>query len=276
VVIAIPMALLGFTDLEQLSQLALVATSIAFLPSVTLATWIARRWIDRRSFRSLGLEIDGRSLRDLGVGFAIPLPLFGLVTLVEAALGWLEFEGWAWADPDPLIAVGAPLGMLVVFAAVGFYEELLFRGYYLYNMIDGANLPFAILTSSLIFALAHLTNFGASFFSTIGIFAAGIFLTYGWLRTGALWLPIGLHIGWNFFQGPIFGFSVSGNPTPALIHQQVNGPELITGGEFGPEAGLIALPIMAVGMVLIWWYTRGRNGDLATAETAEQSNHPLD
>jgi membrane protease YdiL (CAAX protease family) len=258
VAIAIPLAILGFTDLEGLSQYILLATSLAFLPSITLSTWIARRWLDRRSFRSLGLELDRTVLRDLGVGFIIPLPLFTLIYLVESAFGWLEFQRWGWDETGLVIGLGSVFAMLVVFAAVGFYEELLYRGYYLVNLTEGTNLPVALLLSALVFALAHLGNFSASLASTVGIFVAAFFLAYGWLRTRSLWLPIGLHIGWNFFQGPIFGFQVSGNPTPALIHHSVTGPDLITGGAFGPEAGLIALPAMAVGIGLIWVYTRGR------------------
>lgn len=271
-VMIIPLALLGLARLDQFSDSALIATSIAVLPAATLATWVARRWIDRRSFRSLGLSIDQHSLRDIGVGFAIPLPLFAMIYAAELSLGWLEFRSWAWTDANLLIAVGAPLAFLVVFVAVGFYEELLFRGYYMYNLIDGTNLPIAILTTSLLFSIAHLTNFGASLQSAIGIFAAGLFLAYGWYRTGALWLPIGLHIGWNFFQGPIFGFQVSGTPSPALIQQQVSGPELVTGGPFGPEAGLIILPAMAIGAGLIWWYSRGR----PIASDGSATNQPIE
>ncbi len=108
------------------------------------------------------------------------------------------------------------------------------------------------------FALAHLGNFSSSIASSIGLFAAGYFLAYGWLRSRALWLPIGLHIGWNFFQGPVFGFAVSGTPTPSIVVHSVEGPELLTGGGFGPEAGLIVLPLMTLGSALIWLYTRGR------------------
>ena len=91
-----------------------------------------------------------------------------------------------------------------------------------------------------------------------GIFFAGLFLAYGYLRTGQLWLSIGLHIGWNFFEGVIFGFPVSGLDIYRLIRHQIQGPEIWTGGAFGPEAGLIVLPALAVGSVLIYFYTRDR------------------
>jgi CRISPR/Cas system-associated protein Csm6 len=72
-------------------------------------------------------------------------------------------------------------------------------------------------------------------------------------------LSIGLHIGWNFFEGTVFGFQVSGSTFFRLIIQSVKGPELITGGDFGPEAGLIVLPAMLLGAGLIYAYTHNRS-----------------
>ena len=238
--------------------LLLAISILVALVAVTISVWIARRALDRRAFRSLGLEWGAPAYRDLLIGFLIPLPLFALIFLAQWRLGWLEIEGWGWSEGNlASTLIGVALG-LAGFLAVGFYEELLFRGYYLQNLRDGTGLGLALFLSSAIFALAHLGNFSASVASTAGILGAGYFLAYGWLRTSSLWLPIGLHIGWNFFQGPVFGFAVSGSTTPSVVVHTVEGPELLTGGGFGPEAGLIVLPLMALGSALIWVYTRGR------------------
>lgn len=263
--VAVPLAVFGFTDLDRLSELILPLTSLAMLPAVTLATWSARRFLDRRSFASLGLKLGRRTWRDLLVGALIPAPLFAAVYAVFSALGWLEFDGWSWSQAQIPSALLSLFAIGLVFVAVGFYEELLFRGYYLQNLIDGTNLPLAVLISSALFSLAHLGNFSASWASTLGILLAGLFLTFAWVRGGSLWLPIGIHIGWNFFQGPVFGFAVSGTPTPTLIQHTVSGPTLITGGAFGPEAGLTVVPAMAVGSALIWLYTRARNHKTSSA-----------
>jgi hypothetical protein len=154
--------------------------------------------------------------------------------------------------------LGVVGGSLAVFALVGFYEELTFRGYYLHNLRDGLGLAPAVLLSSLVFALAHAGNPFASWTSTVGLIAAGLFLAYAWIRTRRLWLPIGLHLGWNFFQGTVFGFPVSGTTAPGLLLQRAEGPPLLTGGGFGPEAGLIVLPAMLLGAWLIRLYTAGR------------------
>jgi hypothetical protein len=148
---------------------------------------------------------------------------------------------------------------LVLFIIVGYQEELLSRGYHLQNLVDGLNLPLGILLSSSVFALLHLGNPSADWVSTAGILFAGIFLAYAWVRTGKLWLPIGLHIGWNFFEGTIYGFPVSGTGGFHFIRQTVSGPKLVTGGGFGPEAGLVVIPALALGALAIWWYSRRRS-----------------
>lgn len=260
IVIVVTMIAPDLVAAEGTPQLLLLAlSSVVALPAATLSVLIARRALDRRSISSLGLEWGPFTIRDLTVGFLIPLLLFALTFLLQWGLGWLKIEGWGWADSGlALNMLGVLLG-LIGFIAVGFYEELLFRGYYLQNLRDGTGLVLALLLTSLLFAVAHLGNFSASIASTIGIFSAGYFLAYGWVRTRALWLPIGVHIGWNFFQGPVFGFAVSGNSTPSIVVQTSQGPELFTGGGFGPEAGLLVLPMMVLGSVLIWLYSRGRD-----------------
>ena len=116
-----------------------------------------------------------------------------------------------------------------------------------------------VILSSLIFALMHLGNPNVSVMAVLGLIAAGFFLAFGYLRTRHLWLPIGLHIGWNFFEGTVFGFQVSGLDIYRLIEQTVQGPQIFTGGEFGPEAGLILIPGLALGVALIYFYSRIRN-----------------
>lgn len=235
---------------------------LAPLAGITMATWGARRWLDRRSFRGLGLELDEFAWRDLLFGTLMPGALFGVIFLIEWAAGWLALEGTALSTRGAGPTVLSLLNWFVIFIIVGYQEELLSRGYHLQTLIEGLNLPLGVFISSAVFAVLHVFNPHASVLSTLGILFAGYFLAYGWLRTGQLWLPIGLHIGWNFFQGPIFGFPVSGLEGFHLLSHEVSGPQLLTGGRFGPEAGLLGYLAMAVGAVLIWSYTQEREGPL--------------
>jgi hypothetical protein len=112
------------------------------------------------------------------------------------------------------------------------------------------------LISSAVFGALHLSNPHASWVAAVGILFAGLFLALGYLRTGQLWLSIGLHIGWNFFEGVVFGFPVSGTASYPLLRIQVSGPPLWTGAAFGPEAGLIVMPAILFGALLILLYSR--------------------
>jgi hypothetical protein len=224
--------------------------------AIIASIYFARRWFDRRSLVSLGIRWDDTAIRDLLFGIFVPALLFGIIFLLEWALGWLEFEGFAWQQSEFSIA---PVGYyFFAFILVGFYEELLSRGYQLQNLAEAIGLRWAIFASSAIFSLLHLANPSASIASVLGILAAGYFLAYPYLLTGSLWISIGLHIGWNFFEGPVFGFPVSGLETTALLIHSDTGPALITGAAFGPEAGFIVLPIMALGAGLTYLYVQGR------------------
>ena len=259
VTIAILMLDVVRPDLEVFdSTYLLVGSTVAAVPASVLATWLARRFLDRRPFRSLGFSITPRAGLDLAAGFLIAGIQIGAIYALELATGWLRFEAWAW-DSRPALGVALPLvGWLLLYLAVAFYEELLFRGYYLQNITEGMGMIFGVGLSSAVFGLAHITNPDASPAAALGILGAGAFLAFGWVRTRQLWLPIGLHLGWNFFEGPVFGFPVSGTSSFRLIQQSTVGPTLATGGPFGPEAGLVVLPALLLGGILVWLLTRGR------------------
>jgi len=182
----------------------------------------------------------------------------GLIYALMSAFGWLTFQGFAW-DFDPLgLVIKNVLVFFAMFILVGWNEELLSRGYHLQTIASGLNLFWGVVISSAIFGILHLGNPNATWVSAAGIFFAGIYLAYGYIRTKQLWLPIGLHIGWNFYEGVVFGFPVSGLDIYALLRIQVSGPVLWSGGAFGPEAGLIVLPSLIVGGALIYWFTKNR------------------
>ena len=119
----------------------------------------------------------------------------------------------------------------------------------------------AALLSSAIFGVLHAANPNASAISTFNIVLAGLFLGLGLLLTGELAIPIGLHITWNFFQGNVFGFAVSGlDAGTTFIAVEQGGNALLTGGAFGPEAGLIGIAAILLGSLLIVLWVRWRYG----------------
>ncbi len=249
---------LGASLLGPLVGGSLILQQVLNFIIITGSVYIARRWLDKRSFESLGLKLDGHTLIDILTGIGITFVQMGFIYVAMFALGWLTFQGFAW-EFDPIsVVVTSVLGTFVAFVLVGWNEELLSRGYHLQTIASGLNLFWGVVISSAVFGLLHLGNPNATWVSAAGIFFAGLYLAYGYIRTKQLWLSIGLHIGWNFFEGVVFGFPVSGLDIYPLLRIKVHGPEIWTGGAFGPEAGLIVLPSLIVGALLIYLYTSKR------------------
>ena len=171
------------------------------------------------------------------------------VFLVEYSAGWIDVRTLFSVGLRDVPFVIAIIGPLAVFIVVGITEEILSRGYQLRNLAEGLNFPLigprwaivmAWLISSSLFGLLHVFNPNSTWISTVYLMLAGIFLGLGLVLTGRLGLPIGLHITWNFFQGNVYGFPVSGNDfsSTTFIAIEQGGPDLWTGGAFGPGGGL--------------------------------------
>jgi membrane protease YdiL (CAAX protease family) len=245
-------------SLLQISPEVMLFGVIIEFFAITISVFLAVRFIDKRSLESLGLKLNIQTLFDILMGIGIALVQMGFIYILMLGLGWLTFEGFAW-EFDPInVVITNVLIFFVTFIFVGWNEELLSRGYHLQTIASGLNLFWGVMISSAAFGFLHLRNPNASWVSTAGIFFAGVYLAYGYIRTRQLWLSIGLHIGWNFFEGVVFGFPVSGLDIYALTRIKVLGPEIWTGGAFGPEAGLIVLPSLLLGAGLIYLYTMRR------------------
>ena len=254
------------------SSPAFLATgAVASLVAVLVSVWVAGRFFDRRrSFSGFGLRPDREWWLDLGFGLFLGALLMTAIFLVELAAGWIEVTG-TFERPGGGAFFPAIIAPVVLFLCVGIYEELLSRGYQLKNMAEGLNYPglgprgavvVAWVISSSLFGLLHLANPNATLVSTINIAFAGLLLGAGYVLTGRLGLPIGLHITWNFFQGSVFGFPVSGRDAlgATFISIEQGGPALFTGGSFGPEAGLLDIAATIVGGLLIWLWVYARSG----------------
>jgi CAAX protease family protein len=243
-----------FFGSKNLPDVFFLVLTIVSAISTTVAVWVCRRFIDRRSFSSLGLTLNMQAIYDVAAGIGIAIVIMGVIFAFEWMMGWLTINGFAWDyDTRTQIIIGI-LIWLSTFLLTGWNEELSFRGYTLQNLIDGLNVPLGVIISSVWFGLAHLGNPFASWTAVVGILVAGVFFAWCYLITKQLWLPVGLHIGWNLAEGVIFGFPVSGLQTYQLVRQRVAGPDLITGGKFGPEAGLVLLPALALGALLVYGY----------------------
>lgn len=254
----------------SMHPLVLAAGGVSALLFMLLSYWVAARWLDRRQFRDFGFHFSEAWWLDLGFGLFLGAFLMVVIFAVERAAGWVVVTGSFQSYNPGTSFWGGIFSAAVLFLCVGIYEEMLSRGYQLRNLAEGFNVRFigprgalliAYLLSSSFFGLLHIGNPNASWVSTANIVVAGLFLGLGYLLTGELAIPIGLHITWNFFQGSVFGFPVSGTaPIASIIAIQQRGPSAWTGGAFGPEGGLIGLLAIALGCLMIILWVRWRSG----------------
>jgi membrane protease YdiL (CAAX protease family) len=247
---------------------------IAGLAGVLLSVWFAGRFLDRRPFADFGFHVSGGWWLDLCFGMVLGASLMSAIFLVELGFGWITVTGvFRTFVPGTPFAL-AMLLPTTFFVCVGIYEELLFRGYQVRNAAEGLNLPvvgprkaviLAWVLSSAFFGYLHANNPNATLLSTFNIALAGLMLGFGYVLTGELAIPIGLHITWNLFQGGVFGFPVSGRGPfgASVLSTDGGGPGLWTGGPFGPEAGLLGPIAMILGGLLIALWVRLRNGKVA-------------
>ena len=131
---------------------------------------------------------------------------------------------------------------IVLFMGVSVFEEIIFRGYVLKNLLESFNPYAALFVSSLFFSLIHGANPNVTLLGLSNIFLAGIFLGASYVFTKNLWFPIALHFSWNFFQA-MFGFKVSGLDSYSIIKFDIIENNYINGGEFGFESSVLSLII---------------------------------
>ncbi|MDE2162846.1 MAG: CPBP family intramembrane metalloprotease [Alphaproteobacteria bacterium] len=207
-------------------------------------------WIERRRARELAL------LR--GIPRVVGGVLFGFVLfcVVYAVLWAIGIAHWNGVSASTALVPSAVMAMV---AAIG--EELAIRGGVFRILEDSFGTAVALILSAGLFGLLHALNPGATAVSTAAIaLEAGVLLGATYAVSRNLWLPIGLHFGWNFTEGGVFGAAVSGGGGgKGLINMPLSGPDLLTGGAFGPEASVVAVTVcFAAALVLIVLTIRNR------------------
>jgi len=187
------------------------------------------------------------SLKEFFGGLALGVTLFSAVIAVLWLLRVYRLQAIGTTAGLGAGALSALLAATV--------EEALIRGFLfrIVQMLGGTWI--AILISSAFFGAAHAFNPGATVTSSIAIaLEAGVLLAAAYVLTGRLWFPMGLHAGWNFSEGSLYGLSVSGfTAKNALTHGILQGPVIITGGAFGPEASIVAVILCFGTAVLFLW-----------------------
>lgn len=186
------------------------------------------------------------SLKNLALGFASGVALFGMVVGLAALVGVYRIVGCC--EQGQIVRDVFETAILA-----GFAEELLFRGILFRWIEEFAGSWVALIVTAGLFGLVHIENPNATWFSSFAIAVeAGLLLGGAYMLTRSLWAPIGLHAAWNFTQGYVFDIPVSGVPENGLTQAKLSGPALLSGGQFGLEASVLALVVAtAAGIWLV-------------------------
>jgi membrane protease YdiL (CAAX protease family) len=241
---------LGISDIDSdLDGNQELVVMIFNASGTSLLIWVFLKFVERKSFISAGLHCPPASdvIYGLVMGFAIMAS--GYLILIRS--GEIRYLNSSFSFKPFLSSI-------IFFVLVAFTEELLIRGYVLNNLMGSMNRYKALLLSSVLFSLMHLGNANYYWFAALELFLAGILLGLAYIYTRNLWFSVALHFSWNFFQGTLFGFNVSGRHTYSIINQLRYEDNIWNGGAFGFEGSLLSmiLQIIAIGLIYLLFHRR--------------------
>lgn len=225
------------------------AQSAMMVAALASATAFGVRVIDAREWRREGFPMDRAALVEFGAGTAGGAGMVGVIVLVFAGGGLSSYI-------ITVVSFGHALRVLaegtLLFTLVAAGEELMLRGYVFTSLTRGMGRWGALATTSVVFGVLHAGNPNVTEAGLANIVLAGVWLGVARMRSGAIWLPIGLHFGWNFALGVVAGHPVSGVPIESVALATHVGDALLTGGMFGPEAGVVASVVLIAGIGAAW------------------------
>ena len=240
-----------FSDVNpEMTSEQKVIINFCSLIGTFLVIWIFMKFVDKEPFVKLGFQTKNR-LKDFVVGI-----LIGAVVMATGYALLLTLEEIQFVHT--LVDIKEIILSISLFIIVAFTEEVLFRGYILKNLMTSFNKYVALITSSIIFAIAHGLNPNIDLLSMINLFLAGIVLGSTYIYTKNLWFPIALHLSWNLFQ-TVFGFNVSGQDTYSLIEFSIKENTLLNGGGFGFEGSLLSVIFLTTLIISIGIYYNRKN-----------------
>ncbi len=212
------------------------------------------RYIDRRAVATIGFMFHSRWIREYLQGVLIGASSISVVFLFNFSMGYYKIVHHN-ITPFFLLYIFTYAIVLSVLASA--FEELAFRGYMFQNFIEATNVFIATAALAAFFGIGHLWNAHSSWLSVLNTIAAGVLFALGYIRTKSLWLPSGLHFSWNFFMGRIYSLPGGGSKAAqTLLEVKQQGPIVLTGGDYGPEAGIPALIVFIIACFIIYYWPK--------------------
>lgn len=237
-----------FFNNQNLLSLLITLFSFAF---ISLLIFFRVKVIEKRSLSSIGFN-KNNWLKKYSLGFLIGLVMMSIIVLILLSFGYITVE----KNPIQLVGISAISSILVIlfgWIIQGATEEIVTRGWLLNVLSSKYNIGFGLLISSTLFGLMHLTNPNVNYIAVINIIFVGLFYGLYVIKTNDLWSVCGMHSAWNFAQGNIFGFEVSGLDISVgtLIDLNLVENDFITGGVFGPEASIVATFVLLLSIIIL-------------------------
>ncbi|MDF2192492.1 CPBP family intramembrane glutamic endopeptidase [Paraflavitalea sp. CAU 1676] len=224
--------------IQMISCLAVIGMALVF-----------RRGVDRASIASMGFTWKGHE-REAVAGFLLGIVLLGGGSLLLYATGNID-----WVDTQ--FAAGPMAIAFLLFLLTAFSEEIAFRGYILNNLLSSFNKWIALGAAAVLFMLMHLGNANLTPVAFINLLAGGVLLGMNYVFVRNLWFSICFHFSWNFFQGSILGYEVSGLGLQSLFQMDRKDNLLLTGGAFGFEGSIVATGLLVLAILFVayrrWW-----------------------
>lgn len=217
---------------ENISTFELFVLHISGLIGTVFIIGIFLKFIDKESFKNLGFQYF--LLSDIKYGLIIGLSIMTISFIILLISSQIVILSIKFNSIDVFFSI-------LTFSCIALSEEILIRGYVLGNLMKCINKYYSLFWSSVIFSLMHAANPHITWFSFFELFISGIFLGISYIYTKNLWFPIALHFSWNFFQGTLFGFNVSGMNVYSIIQQKRISDNLINGGIFGFEGSILSI-----------------------------------
>jgi len=219
-----------------------------FYIAALLVTILMLRVVDKKPVASVGFPYHGKVWKEMAQGFLIGTIMIVVVAVAELSAGAIKLS---LRPGVGIFFLLRNFGLsFIFFAYFAMGEELIFRGYPFQALVQGMGKVSATILISVMFGLLHLANPDASFFSTANTMLAGVFLSVAYLKTRTLYFPFGLHFSWNFVQSFFLSLPVSGLLTNRTIFVPTDfGPDWLTGGRYGPEAGVGTTVVMIAAIV---------------------------
>lgn len=238
---------------QDLSASALIVNSLVMLIPALFIGWLYGKYLEQLPFKVLGASLSGPWFKNLVLGLVIGAVTLLIAVGLSVTFAGTRFVSSAYAINDILYSLAVSGAVFFLGAAA---EEALFRGYMLQTFARSNLAWFAILMTAIFFGIVHLGNPAAGPLSSLNTALAGIWFGVAYLKTRELWFVTGLHFIWNWMQGSVFGIEVSGLTkivTHPVLKEIETGPDWISGGNYGLEAGVVTTIAIILSTVAVYF-----------------------